>query len=101
MTPEKLSDAMDRLAILDNAQHGYSDGNATYVAPTMWFVVDESKAEPEVNWPGQLISEHTSRVDAKIGLAKALIDMANTGAHDADHRRDGGARSTGDPRMRR
>lgn len=68
ITPEKLSAAMDRLTILDNTQYD------PYVAPTRWFVVDNSTTEP--NWPGDPISEHASRAEAKIGLAKALIDMA-------------------------
>lgn len=85
ISPEKLAKAMTDLTILDNANRngrwhdctaqrlqtfGISD---KWKAPTTWFVVDASKAEPEVNYPGELISEHNSIEEARIGLASALI----------------------------
>ena len=77
MTPEKLIEAMDKFSIHDNS--GYSSGcEQKYKAPTLWYVVNDSKAEPEVNWPGELISEHETRAAAKVGLAAAIIKCCET-----------------------
>lgn len=73
MTPEKLAEGMFKFHIDNNAYH---NGNK-YIPPTTWFVVDGSTAEPEVNWIGELISEHDSLEDARIGLAAALIKYAS------------------------
>lgn len=43
---------------------------------TKWFVVDVSKAEPEVNWPGELISEHNDFKSARIALVDAALKAA-------------------------
>lgn len=76
MTPEKLADAMDRLHIHSNGRYN-TDIADKWVEPDKWFVVDERTAEPEVNWPGELVSEHDSAADARIGLATAIIHMAS------------------------
>lgn len=70
LTPESLAKAMDAIYIINNAS--YDD-----LSPAnLWFVVDGTSAEPEVNWPGELISEHASPEEARIGRARAIIDMA-------------------------
>lgn len=40
---------------------------------TKWFLVDGSTAEPEVNWPGDLISEHDYQWQAQRALSEAAI----------------------------
>lgn len=72
MTPEKLAEGMFKFYIDNNANN---EGD-NYIPATLWFVIDGSKAEPEVNWPGELISEHESLEAARIGLAAALIQYA-------------------------
>ncbi len=74
MTPERLAEGLKRFTIEHNGLWDYKSERCT--EPTKWFVVDASTAEPEVNWPGELISEHDTHDDAKIGYAKALIDFA-------------------------
>lgn len=59
-------------AIIDNRDHRQPD-----LKPTQWFVIDASKAEPEVNFPGDLISEHDSYEDARNGFASAIIAASN------------------------
>ena len=75
MSPEKLAEAMQRFRIDDNGPHRID--NRYHDTPTIWFVVDTSTAETDVNWPGDLISEHASFEEARIGLAKALIEYAS------------------------
>jgi len=74
----KLLEAMDAIQIDTDC---YRDGN--YDRPleaTRWFVVDQSKAELEVNYPGDLISEHTTRESARLGRAQAILDRIEAGA---------------------
>lgn len=72
MTPEKLAEGMFYLRIDSNASHY----GGIHEPPTRWFVIDGRTAEYDVNYPGDLISEHASIEDARIGLAKALIEYA-------------------------
>lgn len=72
MTPEKLAEGMFKFHIDSNASHTGKE----YVPATKWFVIDGSTAEPDVNWPGDLISEHDSLEAARVGLVAALIQYA-------------------------
>jgi hypothetical protein len=73
-----LLTAMDEIQIEDDARRG---GNYDQpLAPTTWFVVDTSKAEPEVNYPGDLISEHSTHEDARLARAEAILDRIEAGA---------------------
>lgn len=70
MTPERFLEAYDRFEIQDNR------GNPTNILT--WFVVDISTAEPKVNWPGDLVSEHQDRVSARLAWAAAIIKTAES-----------------------
>jgi hypothetical protein len=37
----------------------------------IWYLVDGATEEPEVNWPGELISEHATKEEAEAALKKA------------------------------
>lgn len=39
-----------------------------------FYVVDESTAEPDVNWPGDLVSEHTTYAAARLALMKVALE---------------------------
>lgn len=41
-----------------------------------WFLVDTSRAEPEVNWPGDLVSRHTSYDDAMFAYVEIILKEA-------------------------
>ncbi len=41
-----------------------------------WVIVDESSAEPEVNWPGDLVSEHKTREEAVDAIARLMLAVA-------------------------
>lgn len=69
MTPENLLKAFDRFEIQNNLDH-------TKRLNDLWFVVDTSTAEPDVNWPGDLVSEHDSRQEGRLGWAAAIIKAA-------------------------
>lgn len=73
ITPESLADAMDAVYVQND---GYRDG-VKFQAPTKWFVIDGRTAEPDVNWPGELISEHDTAEAVRIGRAQAIIAMAS------------------------
>lgn len=64
MTPENLLKAYDCISLINNGDWKTD--------PTKWFVTYSSRAEPEVN----LISEHNSVEEARLGWAKAIIDFA-------------------------
>jgi hypothetical protein len=74
ITAEKLAEALYRLIIDHNGQWDEKAQRCT--TPTAWFIVDSATAEPEVNWPGELISEHDTLEAARLGYAKACIDFA-------------------------
>ena len=44
--------------------------------PSLWFVIDENTAEPEVNWPGDLIAQFRSYPEAKACWKKERADEA-------------------------
>jgi hypothetical protein len=70
--PQLLLEAMDEICIEDDCNR---DGCYDQpVEPTRWYVVDTSRAEPEVNYPGDLISEHATREAARLGRARAILD---------------------------
>jgi len=70
--PVKLAAAMQKYFIIDNARYE----NERRIEPDRFFVVDISTEEPEVNWPGDLVSEHASLEEARVGLARALIEAS-------------------------
>lgn len=41
---------------------------------TAWCVVDGLTADPDVNWPGELVSEHSSLEGAEVGFAAAVLE---------------------------
>ena len=84
MTPEKLAEALQRFTIEHDGRWDEKAEKCT--APTKWFVVDASTAEPEVNWPGELISEHDTHDLARIGYAKACIDFASLWLREPERR---------------
>jgi hypothetical protein len=51
-------------------------GNNRFSEPIRWFLVDTSTAEHDVNWPGDLVSEHTSAEDASIAYARVCLEYA-------------------------
>jgi hypothetical protein len=55
-TAQAIKEAFQRYAV-----HGTSDNPSGYGPPyrAPWFLIDVSTAEPEVNWPGELIGEFT------------------------------------------
>ena len=58
---EAIKEALSRYCVL-----GTSDGflgDPPFRAP--WFLIDGSTAEPEVNWPGELIEEYGKPQDAE------------------------------------
>lgn len=65
----KIADALDNL-ILMPASYAERD-------TCQWFVVDAATAEPEVNWPGDLISTHANQAEARIGRAEAILRIMN------------------------
>jgi len=67
VTPEKLLEAFDRFEVDNNGER----------PPTKWFVIDTKSAEPDVNWPGDLVSEHDSGQEARLGWAAAIIKAAS------------------------
>lgn len=68
--PKMLAQAMDDIAIYPNSRWRVDKRTK----PTIWYVVDESRAEWEVNYPGDLCSQHNSYEAAKIGRAEAILE---------------------------
>jgi|HubBroStandDraft_6_1064221.scaffolds.fasta_scaffold02348_18 hypothetical protein len=50
-----------------------SDTSQYYIieGPGTWYLVDGATAEPEVNWPGELVSEYPTKEEAEAALKKA------------------------------
>jgi len=72
MTPEAFLKAYDAISLQNDAG---AEGKAPN-EPYNWFVIDVTTAEYEVNWPGDLISEHKDRDSARIAWAQAIITKA-------------------------
>jgi hypothetical protein len=62
-----LVEAMDALRIRDNRNYESSLG------PTQWYLIDESKSDIGINYPGQLISKHDRLREAEIARGRAIL----------------------------
>jgi hypothetical protein len=73
----KLADAVDNIRIHNNSRLTEDDKwGGKYSAPTHWYVVDESQADWDCGYPGDMISDHATLAEARIGHALALIEAA-------------------------
>lgn len=63
-------EAVSRLALA--TREFYIDTNDSH---TIWWVIDGRTAEPDVNWPGDLIQKCTSLEEARLALARALLEF--------------------------
>jgi hypothetical protein len=70
----KLADAIDSIRIQGNGR--WNPETKEVDKSTWWYVVDTSQADHECGYPGDLISDHVTLEDARIGLAVALIEAA-------------------------
>lgn len=66
---ERAREAIKYIHIDNNG--GYSSAKK-WVEPTKWFVIDGRTAEPDVNWPGELLEEYNTQEDAVSGKAKYI-----------------------------
>lgn len=66
----RVAAAMQNLEVTNNAHMHHGDYDKQ---PTAWFVVDTSTAEPDVNWPGELVEECDSPEAARLALARAVL----------------------------
>jgi hypothetical protein len=69
--PDRLAKVLEDIQITNNQLFEPNRAPAT-----LWYVIDESRAEPEVGYPGDIISTHTSLLAAKIGRAEAIIRLS-------------------------
>ena len=72
--PIKLREAFQRIVV-----QGSSDNAEGYGPPygPPWFVIDASTSEPEVNWPGDLISEHRTANAAEDARWQAIAEIVD------------------------
>lgn len=79
VTPESLQEAFGALALENNGGNDYDRQKQKfiYTDPTHWFVVDKTTAEPEVNWPGELVSMHDNHKDAVKAFWTAVLARAS------------------------
>ena len=73
--PVKLREAFQRIVL-----QGTSDNPEGYGPPfkAPWFVIDSSKADPDVGWPGELISEHDFPDEADDARWRAIAEIIDT-----------------------
>jgi hypothetical protein len=64
---EAIARAVEDLALVPISNDDYRDENQE------WAIVDTSSAEPDVNWPGELISTHRSKAEARIVRARYIL----------------------------
>ena len=74
---EAIKEALSRYCVLGTSENGYYD--PPFCAP--WFLIDGSTAEPEVNWPGELIQEYDNPQDAEDHKFR-LVAQAAIGAYE-------------------
>lgn len=97
-TPDTLVELREQLgtafeAALSIEALGTSDNPLGYGPPykAPWFIIDTSTAEPEVNWPGELIEEvaevdrvgkalRRAQVDRLLALLTPLLDATHEAA---------------------
>lgn len=79
ITPDSLAEAFGALAVQNNGGNDYchQSDKRVYTAPTHWFVVDRTTAEPEVHWPGELVSMHDSHKAAVKAFWEAVLERAS------------------------
>jgi hypothetical protein len=66
--------AITNLYIGDNGR--WDNATRRYTEPTRWFLVDTASEEPEVNWTGDLLSEHASLDEARTAFARAVLEAS-------------------------
>ena len=66
-TPQAMLDALDRftLRVWSRDVEPREDD--------LWQLIDTKTADPETNWPGELVSEHRTHQEARVALMSAVI----------------------------
>lgn len=81
MTPERLLTAFDRFTLQLQMRDVEPREDDT------WLVINTKTADPETDWPGELVSEHPTHAEARIGLMKAILaDVERNPCRDSAYR---------------
>ncbi|PZP71741.1 hypothetical protein [Methylorubrum populi] len=66
-TPQAMLDALDRFTLQLQMWDVEPREDDT------WLLIDTKTADPETNWPGELVSEHRTHQEARVALMGAVI----------------------------